>query len=137
MGTKLFDFIKIMFTQHKNYQQVKNLTKKKHHFMINRFFAIKFPVNASAFNTVGINGANVVDSWSLVATRFKGVPGWIYTKTKKSQKDKPRYQPDGRALELYMQRNQIGPREIEEMNLFCPDLLEQDLKKIEEQINVY
>ena len=82
--TKLFDFVKIMFTKPDQYSNIKNHSKKRHHFMINRFFAIKYPSNANMFNVNGINGGNVVESWSMVAKRFKGVPGWFYTKTKKA-----------------------------------------------------
>ena len=84
--TKLFDFVKIMFTKQKEYYDIKQFNKKRHHFMINRFFAIKFPANAQLFNVNGINPISVIDSWALVASRFRGVPGWIYTKTKKSKK---------------------------------------------------
>ena len=82
--TKLFDFVKIMFTKPNQYKNVKNFNKKRHHFMINRFFAIKYPSNAQLFNVNGINGNAVIDSWHMVSSRFRSVPGWIYTKTKKA-----------------------------------------------------
>ena len=59
--TKLFDFVKIMFTKKSDYNKIKQHSKKRHHFMINRFFAIKYPSNANAFNLNGIDGASVVD----------------------------------------------------------------------------
>lgn len=136
--TKLFDFVKIMFTKRQTYDTLKQHSKKRHHFMINRFFAIKYPANAQMFNVNGINGGNVVDCWSLVASRFKSVPGWFYTKTKKSVKNKPdTYTPDERAVEIYMSKNEIGKREFEELMLFAKDALQSDLKKIEAQIDVY
>ena len=49
--------------------------------------SIKYPSNAQMFNINGINGGNVVDSWSMVASRFKSVPRWFYTKTKKAKKN--------------------------------------------------
>lgn len=136
--TKLFDFVKIMFTKPAKYKELKNHSKKRHHFMINRFFAIKYPNNAQLFNFNGINGANVVESWSVVASRFKSVPGWFYTKTKKSPKNKvDKYTPSEQALRIYMDKNEIGSREIEDLKLFFKEDLYTDLKKIEEQINVY
>ena len=53
--TKLFDFVKIMFTKRDSYANVKESSKKRHHFMINRFMSIKFPANAQLFNFNGIN----------------------------------------------------------------------------------
>ena len=107
--TKLFDFVKIMFTKPKEYNAIKNHNKKRHHFMINRFFAIKFPANAQLFNVNGINPIAVIDSWQLVAQRFKGVPGWVYTKTKKSTtvKDKSKYIPSEEAIKVFLEKNEI------------------------------
>lgn len=136
--TKLFDFVKIMFTKPAHYKKIKQHNKKRHHFMINRFMSIKYPANAQMFNINGINGANVVDSWSMVASRFKSVPRWFYTKTKKSKKNvTDKYNPSDRAVELYMSKNEIGNREFNELKLFAKDQLFTDLKKIEEQIDVY
>ena len=136
--TKLFDFVKIMFTKRNQYGKIKQHNKKRHHFMINRFFSIKYPSNAQMFNVNGINGGNVVDSWSMVASTFKSVPGWFYTKTKKAKKNEvDKYTPDDRAIELYMNKNEIGNREFNELKLFAKEQLFTDLKKIEEQIDVY
>ena len=136
--TKLFDFVKIMFTKRPQYAKLKQHTKKRHHFMINRFFAIKYPSNAQLFNINGINGGNVVECWATVASRFKSVPGWFYTKTKKAVKNKPdKYIPSERAVEIYMDKNEIGNREFGELKLFAKDALFADLQKIEEQIDVY
>lgn len=136
--TKLFDFVKIMFTRPDLYKKIKNHNKKRHHFMINRFFSIKYPANAHLFNLNGINGTNVVESWSIVASRFKSVPGWIYTKTKKAEKnEKDTYIPDERAVRIFMEKNEIGSREFSELKTFAKDQLYQDLQKIEKQIDVY
>lgn len=137
--TKLFDFVKIMFTKKDTYNKLKNHSKKRHHFMINRFFAIKYPANSQMFNINGINGANVVESWAMVASRFKSVPGWFYTKTKKSasKNDTDKYTPDDRAVEIYLSKNEIGMREFNELKTFAKEELYADLKKIEAQIDVY
>lgn len=135
--TKLFDFVKIMFTKNSNYNSIKEQTKRRHHFMINRFFSIKFPTNAQLFNKNGINGAAVVDSWSLVAQRFTSVPGWIYTKTKKPAPKKEEYIPSDEALELFMKINEIGKREVNELKKFAPNDFENELRKLEKTIKVY
>lgn len=135
--TKLFDFMKIMFTKPAEYQKLKYLTKKRHHFMINRFFAIKYPTNAQLFNINGIGGGWVVDCWALVAARFKSVPGWIYTKTKSAPAAKDKYVPDPFAVQLYLEKNEIGMRELEELKKFAPEALYSDLQNIERQVGVY
>ena len=136
--TKLFDFIKIMFTKRDVYDKIKQSSKKRHHFMVNRFMSIKFPTNAQLFNFNGINGASVIDCWQLVSTRFQRVPGWIYTKTKVSKKNiKETYQPGEEALRIYMEKNEIGAREIEELKVFNKDNFYNDIKTLENQMKVY
>jgi len=138
--TKLFDFVKLMFTKPKEYRAVKQHNKKRHQFMINRFFAIKFPANAQLFNLNGINPIAVIDSWQLVAQRFNGVPGWIYTKTKKSTSantDKSKYIPSDEAVKLFMDKNEIGKREYKELEKFAKADLYKSLQSIERSIQVY
>ena len=138
--TKLFDFIKIMFTRPDLYKKVFNHNKKRHHFMINRFFAIKYPANAQLFNKNGINGNVVIDSWSMVASRFRSVPMWIYTKTKKSPKakaDKKQYIPSDAAISFFIEKNEIGKREFKELEQFAKDELYNSLKRIEDSMQVY
>ena len=139
--TKLFDFMKIMFTKQKEYYDIKQFNKKRHHFMINRFFAIKFPTNAQLFNVNGINPISVIDSWALVASRFRGVPGWIYTKTKKSKKKtapgKGKYIPSDEAIRFFIDKNEIGMREFKELEKFAQDELYTSLKSIEGSMKVY
>ena len=138
--TKLFDFVKIMFTKQKDYHNVKNHNKKRHHFMINRFFAIKFPANAQLFNVNGINPIAVIDSWAMVATRFKGVPGWVYTKTKKPSKaksDKSKYIPSDEAVKVFIDKNEIGMREFKELEKFAQTELYTALQSIEKSMQVY
>jgi len=138
--TKLFDFIKIMFTRPADYDKITNHNKKRHQFMVNRFFAIKYPANANLFNLNGINPVAVLDSWSLVARRFSRVPAWIYTKTKKSaasKKEKSKYIPSDKAISFFMEKNEIGKREFKELEMFAKEELHQSLQKIEDSMQVY
>ena len=109
--------------------------------MINRFFAIKFPSNAQLFNINGINPIAVIDSWSLVASRFKGVPGWIYTRTKKTAKKKPtsksQYIPSEEAIRVFIDKNEIGKREFKELEKFAKEELYTKLESIDRSITVY
>lgn len=139
--TKLFDFVKLIFTKSSQYRNVKNHNKKRHQFMLNRFFAIKFPTNAQALNINGINPVAVVDSWAMVASRFKGVPGWIYTKTKKSAtkstSKKGQYIPSDEAVKFFIEKNEIGKREYKELEKFSKDELHAQLQVIEKSMKVY
>lgn len=138
--TKLFDFVKLIFTKPAQYRNVKNHNKKRHQFMINRFFAIKFPTNAQALNINGINPVAVIDSWAMVASRFRGVPGWIYTKTKKATKattNKKQYIPSDEAVKFFIEKNEIGAREFKELEKFAKTELHSQLQSIEKAMKVY
>jgi hypothetical protein len=139
--TKLFDFVRIMFTKPNQYKNVKNFNKKRHHFMINRFFAIKFPANAQLFNINGINGNAVIDSWHTVSSRFKSVPGWVYTKTKKAapkpKKSKTEYIPKEETIKFFLLRNEIGMREFNDLKKFNPVELNKNLLELENTMQVY
>jgi hypothetical protein len=93
------------------------------------------------FNRAGIDGASVVDAWWMVAQRFKGVPMWIYTKTKKSttpksSSKKTEYIPSEEAINFFMLKNEIGKRELKELERFAPDALLQDLEQIDRAMKV-
>ena len=107
--------------------------------MMNRFFAIKFPTNANSLNINGINPAAVVDGWAMVASRFRGVPSWIYTKTKKApaKKTKGKYVPSDEAVSFFLERNEIGTREYKELEKFAKEELHESLKQIEKSMKVY
>ena len=135
--TKLFDFVKILFTNRAEYEKLLNADKSRHHFMTNRFFAINHPVQANLFNKVGINGAAVVDCWAMVAQKYNRVPGWIYTKVRKSEKEKAKeYQPNEEVLNKYLELNKIGMREYKEALKFNPEALKGELKKLEKQMGL-
>lgn len=84
---KLFDIIKIMFTDTAKYKKIPVRVKDANFFMINRIFSIMYPTIAHSFNSVKIEGARVVDCWQVVARRFNKIPHWVFTKTKKDKQE--------------------------------------------------
>ena len=133
---ELFDFVKVMFSDPKKYSQLKNSDKARHFFMVQRFMAIKHPSTAHQLNRVGMNGWAVMDLWQMVASRFKRVPGWIYTKTKKAPSEKT-WKPDPEAAKFWMERNGMGEREFKEAIRFNPDEMKKIISSIEKQIKMY
>lgn len=136
MALDLFDFIKVMFTDSKKYSQLKNSDKARHFFMVNRFFSIQYPTTAQQLNRVGINGWAVVDLWQIVASRFKRVPGWIYTKTKKSSTEKT-WKPDPEIAKIWMQKNGLGERELKNAIQFNPEEMKKLFSSLEKQLKMY
>jgi hypothetical protein len=76
----------------------------------------------------------------MVASRFRSVPSWIYTKTKKTKKvakNKNEYIPKDDTIKLFMQKNEIGKREFAELEQFAKVELYDVLRKLEESMEMY
>ena len=132
---KLFDYIKILFGKDKDWGKVSNYDKSKNSFMSNRFMSIKFPIQANLFNTLKIDPVGQAEAWRLVSSKFNRVPGFIYTKVKKSAKQKAKeWNPNPKALELYMKYNEIGEREYKEALKYNQSLIQASIDTLEKQI---
>jgi hypothetical protein len=134
---ELFEFVRTMFANPKEYEKIKNAEKGKHFFMVNRFMAIKHPTTAQALNRVGQNGWAAVDLWQLVASRFQRVPGWIYTKTKRTTTTEKVWKPNPEVAQLWMERNNVGERELKEAIKYNPEEMKKSFQALEKQIELY
>jgi len=132
---KLFDYIKVLFGKDVNWDKLSNYDKSKNSFMTNRFMSIKFPVQANLFNTLKIDPVGQAEAWRLVSSKFNRVPGFIYTKVKKSPKQKAKeWNPNPKAKELYMKLNEIGEREYREALKYNPSLIQSSIDILEKQM---
>jgi hypothetical protein len=100
--------------------------------------SIKHPATAQQLNRNGINGSAVVDLWQIVASRFQRVPGWIYTKTKRTTSSTEKvWKPNPEVAKLWMERNQIGERELHESIKYNPEGMKKSFSALEKQIEMY
>lgn len=130
---KLFDYIKVLFGDDKGWDKLTNYDKAKNEFMTRRFMGIKFPIQANMFNVLKTDPVGQAESWRMVASKFSRVPGFIYTKTKKSKKSK-KWQPNTDVVNEYLKLNEIGMREFEEAVKFRPKEMKKSINKLEKQI---
>ena len=130
----LFDYIKALFSQNKDFENLKDYDKKKNAFMLNRFMSINFPTQAHLFNRLNVNPVGVADSWRKAGIRYKKTPGWVFTKTKKKSKESE-YSPPEEALTLFLKVNEIGMREYKDAMIYDPEKVVKDLKSIQKQID--
>jgi hypothetical protein len=133
---ELFDFIKVMFTDGNKFQKIKNSDKARHFFMVQRFMSIQYPTTAQQLNRVGMNGWPIMDLWQMVASRFKRVPGWIYTKTKKAPSEKI-WKPNPEVAKLWMERNNLSDKDFRDCLRFYPEEMKKTLSSLEKQIKMY
>ncbi len=135
---KLFDFMAVLFSDDDRYERLNNSDKSKHFFMTNRFFSIKYPIQACNFSVLDINPIGVLDSWRMIGRRFKKTPGWIYTKTKSIKsnitKDKKQYVPTQEAINYFLSMHEIGMKEFNDIKKFNNEILIDILIVIDNQI---
>jgi hypothetical protein len=132
---KLFDYIKVLFGKDAQWDKTSNYDKSKNSFMTNRFMSIKFPTQANMFNTLKIDTVGQAEAWRLVSSKFNRVPGFIYTKVKKTVKQKAKeWNPNPKAKEMYMKFNEIGEREFKEALKYNPSLIQSSVDTLEKQM---
>lgn len=135
---QLFDLVRVMFTNPKKYKELKNSDKAKNHFMINRFMAINWPAQAQVLNRNGINGVGVIDTWQFITSRFKRVPGWIYTKTKKTKKQESlEFKYSEELVEIYLKVNQISRKDFNQLTKLHPEQMQEYFTKMKLQYETY
>ena len=84
----LFELIKLFFNQ-REYLNISNYDKSKNSFMVNRFCSIHFPLQAAMLSRYKLSQYGIVDYWqSILSKQYKSTPFWMYTKTKKQDKEK-------------------------------------------------
>jgi hypothetical protein len=133
---KLFDLVRIMFTDPKKFKTIKNSDKGKNMFMINRFFAIKYPTTAQSLNKNGINPWAVIDLWQIVASKSRKVPYWIYTKTKKASTTQSIWKPDPNIAKLWKTRNNLSNKDFDSMLKLNPEGLKGVLDNFSKRVSM-
>jgi len=135
---ELFDFINTIFNKKDQYEDLSYGEKTKHVFMVNRFFSIKYPQQAELFNRMNTPPLGVIESWRLVANSFNRTPGWIFTKTKRAEKQKKKnLNVDPDIIKKYLELNNIGYREFEEALKYEEEKIIKILKSMEKAYNVF
>ena len=131
---KLFDYIKVLFGRDQQWNKLKGYDKSKNSFMTNRFMSTKFPIQANMFNALKIDPVGQAEAWRMVASKFSRVPGFIYTKTKASKKIKV-WEPNTKALEMYLKINEIGERDYKEAMKHSPTEVKNAINVLEKQMS--
>ena len=135
---ELFEFTKIIFENPEEYEKITPGEKRKQYFMINRRFAIQFPMQANALQHLKINQAGVVDFWQqFMRKTYKRTPGWMYTKgVKKAKQDKEKKINVSETLvNEYCRRMVLDKKSVYDALEFYPDLMLKELKQFEKIIN--
>ena len=124
----LFDITKIIFEKPGEWQEVTTGEKQKFYFLLQRRFAIQFPMQANILQHLKINQVGVVDFWQrFMRKTYKRTPGWMYTKGIKKAKEVKERKNNGISENLiseYATKMNIYRKSIYDALNFYPDLME-------------
>lgn len=136
----LFDIINMMFKDKDTFNSLSDIILRKHYFMINRIFAIKFPMQAVYFSLSHINEASVIRAWQgFIESKdmYGQVPRWIYTKgSKKSSENKEKKNKvPFKLITEYCKHYNVDIKDVSDALLFFEDDMNNELKRFESLIN--
>lgn len=131
------DIIKMIFTDKPAFDSLSNLILSKHFYIINRRFAIKYPLQAECFNNLKINPGEVIRAWAnflILKEGYGKIPGFLYTrgiqKIKKKQDEKQNIPSE--ELKQYAKYYNLSLKDVNDLKLFSFDKLKEDIKRLQE-----
>ena len=133
---QLFYIVKNIFsTNDKNWKSVGRIDKSRNFFMVNRIMSIQFPIQANQFNKLKVTPPPVVDWWrDTLSHRFSKPPVWIYTKTKKVEKQEEAQIKESPEVEAFIRdKYKVTRRDLLQIKEFYPDRYQAWLSDIAEQ----
>lgn len=131
---EFFDFIKVVFTNNNDYAAITPGEKRKHYFLLQRRFAIQFPMQANALQHLKVNQSAVMDFWHTFLTKqYKYMPSWIYTKgVKKSVEVKEKkLTVSNDLIKEYCKHVKCDPKSVRDALEFYPNDMIAELKQFE------
>jgi hypothetical protein len=129
----LFSFIKTMTGNSKEFNKTKIHERGKHFFMVNRLMSISFPVQASYFNHIKINGGQAVSFWQqLLSSKYTSTPKWMWVSTKKEKEKKKALQAvSDSVIKHYCELYQLSQRDVNDALKMFPNEMTNELLEFE------
>lgn len=130
----LFDYIKLVFSRdEKAWNELTEMDKSRNFWMLNRYMAIKYPVQVHALSLLRINPVAAGDYWHRTMSGLHGsVPHWVYAKTKKKEDAKKKLDlPSDTMITWYCVKNEMSTKVfMEQVNFFGEDFI-KEIKSLE------
>lgn len=137
-----FDIITLMFTNINEFNTLTDTILDKNFFIINRVFSIKYPLQATVFNKLGINTAQVIKAWANFIVSKEGygrVPYFVYTKGAKKSKETTIKKTDNISTDSileYCKRYHISLKDYNNLKLIYDTTFIDDVKRYEKLISL-
>ena len=135
-----FDIIDFIFKDIDSFNNLTDTVLKQNFFMLNRTFSIKYPLQANAFNIMGVNMADATRVWLAFMRGREGtgkIPSFIYTKgaAKTAQMNAMEAAAglDKKLVADYCRRYSLSSRDFRDMIEFFPEQTVADVKNFEKK----
>jgi len=135
----LFEISKIIFENPTLYKEISKLDKVKNFFMLNRRFAINYPIQSQLFNNLNINQNIAIDIWhQFLSSKYNKQPHWLFIKGVKSAKKEKekKIKVSQEVIKKYSEYYNIEIKSINDALTFYNKEFIQELKKFEKLINL-
>jgi hypothetical protein len=116
-----FDILDMMFKEPQRFDALPDTQLEQFAFILNRRFALKYPMQAAQFSKMGINQAWVLRSWAIFLRRVegtRGVPRFLYTKKAEESKKIGIDAFDDELIRDYMKRYELSKADFKDMLQF-------------------
>jgi hypothetical protein len=131
---QLFDYVKLVFSRdEKKWEELKDTDKSRNFFMLNRFMAIKHPIQANMLSHYKIDPVSVSNYWHRTMSSLHGAsPKWIYAKTKKKNDEAKKLDlPSSEMIRWYCEKNEMSRNDFDQNVKFFGDTFIEEIKSLE------
>ncbi len=128
---ELFDMTRAMFGDTDNYSEATKGDKRKNFFMIQRRFAIQYPMQAQVLNGLKINQEQAIDVWyRFLRKKYSKTPFWMYTKGVKKAKEakEKKINIPTAMIEAYAKKYRMDLKSVYEAIDMFPKEMQKELK---------
>ena len=135
-GIGPFDILKSLFSSKNVSELYTSEMFKQSFFIINRTIAIKYPMQANAFNLLKVNPIDTIKFWNTYLYNGSGPQSWIYTRgTKKASEEKASTDSvSNSTIHEYSRIFHIKECDIRTAMSFYPEETIIELKKFENSL---
>lgn len=129
-----FDITKIIFNTPDKWAEVSNREKQKNFFILNRRFAIQFPLQANLLSRSGINNIEVMNFWKrFLSTKYKKTPYWMYVKGEKKRKEQKEKKLNitEKHIREYANFYILDIKSVKDAIEFYPKQMQKEIKDLE------
>jgi hypothetical protein len=125
-----FEISKIMFESPGQYADLTKGDKRSNFFILQRRFAINYPIQANLLQHIRINMEATIDWWQRYLRKtYQRTPKWMYMEgvKKNKEKEEKKAKISAEAISEYCTFYQKDPKQIKDAIRFYPEDMQKEI----------